>query len=211
MAAMYAGVDGCREGWVAVVLPQERVIEGFTHFRPLADHLVQSGVEVIGVDMPLSAPVTGQRACDLLARQALGPFRSSLFITPTAAALAAPTQQEATRINRARGGTGVSSQSFSLRHKVAEVSAHEGPLIEVHPELSFHLLGPVEFRKRSWAGLRERVDVLQRLGLHPLQWECGGWAAADDTLDAAVAAVSARRYARGEAEGFGDHEGMIWA
>jgi predicted RNase H-like nuclease len=87
------------------------------------------------------------------------------------------------------------------------------PLIEVHPELTFHLLGPVHHRKRSWAGLRERVAVLEQHGLHPQDWECGNWAAADDTLDAAAAALSTARFSRREARHFPDRDGDsgIWA
>lgn len=204
---MYAGIDGCREGWVAFVLPEERVIEGC---RTFAEVLAAIGpVQVAGVDMPLWAPEHGQREAELQARTALGPHRASLFITPTRAALAAHTQAQASEINRRHGGTGVSAQSFSLRTKIAEVAATSTDLeiIEVHPELTFHLLGPVAHRKRSWAGIRERVAVLESQGLRPQRWRCGNWAAADDTLDAAAAALSARRYARGEAERFGSFEG----
>ncbi|MFN8129670.1 MAG: DUF429 domain-containing protein [Candidatus Nanopelagicales bacterium] len=195
---MYAGVDGCPKGWVAFVLPDERIVEGFQQLAGLLEAL--NGCEVIAVDMPLNAPETGQRPCDLSVRAELGPFASSLFMTPTAQALAAATQEEASRINIERGGYGVTSQAFSLRNKIAEVAELQRPdLVEVHPELVFRLLGPVIHRKRSWAGLRERVEVLQTHGLHPQSWDCGNWAEADDTMDAAAAALTARRYARGEA------------
>lgn len=204
---MYAGVDGCREGWVAFVLPDERVIEGC---RSFAEVLAAIGpVDVAGVDMPLWVPEYGQRNAELQVRDALGSHRSSLFITPTRAALAAATQSSASEINRRHGGTGVSAQSFALRTKIAEVASTPSDitLLEVHPELTFHVLGPVTHRKRSWAGIRERVAVLEAHGLHPAQWRCGNWAAADDTLDAAAAALSARRYALGEAVSFGSFEG----
>ena len=196
-----AGVDGCREGWVGFVLPDEQVIEGCRTFDELLAHM--GPVDVIGVDMPLFAPETGVRYAEAEVIEALGPFRSSLFVTPTREALTAATQREATEINRRNGGAGVSAQAFALRHKIAEVRAVRAPLIEVHPELTFRLLGPVEHRKRSWAGIRERVAVLQAHGLHPDDWDCGNWASADDTLDAAAAALSARRYVRGEARRFG--------
>lgn len=190
-------------------------MERFAVFADLVAHLVGLGVEVIGVDMPLNPPELGQRLCDIEVREALGGFGSSLFVTPTRAALAAPTQTEASRINRERGGMGVSSQAFALRHKIAEIAHTQSdvPLIEVHPELTFHLLGPALYRKRSWAGVRERVRLLRAQGLHPDEWECGNWAAADDTIDAAAAALSARRHALGEAKAFGDLPGdpVIWA
>ncbi len=200
---MYAGIDGCREGWVGFVLPEERVIEGCRSFVDVLEAV--GSAQVVGVDMPLTVPEQGQREAELQVRAALGPHRASLFITPTRAALAARTQAQASEINRRNGGTGVSAQAFALRTKIAEVLATttDLALIEVHPETTFHLLGPVAHRKRTWAGIQERVAVLERHGLHPMQWRCGNWAAADDTLDAAAAALSARRYAMGEARIFG--------
>ena len=208
---MYAGVDGCRKGWVALVLPQENLIEGFTTFASLSDHLSELGVTTIGVDMPLDPPEYGERECDLVVRKELGSKRASLFITPTRAALACATQAEASRVNKARGGAGVSAQAFSLRHKIAEVAQvrPEG-LIEVHPELTFHRLGSPHHSKRTWAGVRERLAILQAHGLDPWAWASTGWAATDDTLDAAAAALTARRRARGEAECFGPGP-RIWA
>lgn len=203
---MYAGIDGCREGWVAFVLPEERVVEGCHTFAEVLTAI--AGVEVAGVDMPLRAPEHGQREAELQVRAALGARRASLFITPTKAALAAATQAQASEINRRRGGAGVSAQAFALRTKIAEIAATAAtvPLVEVHPETTFQLLGPVAHRKRCWAGIQERVAVLERHGLHPFEWSCGNWAAADDTLDAAAAALSARRYALGDATIFGAFE-----
>ena len=172
---MYAGVDGCAKGWVAFVVPTQRLVEGFPSFADLAGHLRELGVTTIGVDMPIEPPETGARECDLAVKKALGPKASSLFITPTRAALACATQAEATVVNKEHGGAGVSAQAFALRHKIREVEqAGVGGLIEVHPELTFHLLGAPRFPKRSWAGV-------------------------DDTLDAAAAALTAARHADGTA------------
>jgi hypothetical protein len=56
------------------------------------------------------------------------------------------------------------------------------------------VLGNPRFSKRTWAGVRERVTILQAHGLDPWAWESAGWAAVDDTLDAAAAAITAMRY-----------------
>lgn len=197
---MYAGVDGCAKGWVAFTLPDEVLVEGHRHFADLLADLRDRGVETIGVDMPLNPPDRGERDCDHAARQILGAKRSSLFMTPCRQALMAADQAEATRINRQRGGKGVSAQAFALRGKILEVDAAQAAeVIEVHPELSFHILGAPVHSKRSWAGVRERVEILQAHGLHPMQWASTGWGAVDDTLDAAVAALSAVRFAAGTA------------
>lgn len=212
---MYAGVDGCRQGWVALVLPGENLVEGFTRFGDLVEHLESMGVEVVGVDMPIRPPMRGERECDLAARGFLGPRRSSLFMTPTAAALAAPTQAQATRINREHGGKGVSAQAFALRSKIQQVAQADttATVIEVHPELTFRVLGAPQFSKKSWAGVRERLAILELEGLHPLEWDSLGWATTDDTLDAAAAALSARRFAQGRARAFPEAEdpARIWA
>lgn len=211
---LYAGIDGCRQGWVALLIgDREELIEGFRDLEPLIRELASRGATTFAVDMPIDPPDRGQRACDLAVQRRLGSKRSSLFITPTRAALTCRTQAEASEVNRGHGGQGVSAQAFALRHKIAEVERVETPMIEVHPELSFHLLGDVRFGKRTWAGVRERVAVLEAQGLHPHEWASAGWAATDDTLDAAVAAVSARRFAEGIAMRFPPDEPgpHIWA
>ncbi len=211
---MYAGVDGCKKGWVGFVLPGQRLVEGCTSFAELTGRLAELGVTTIGVDMPIGPPQTGERECDLLVKKALGPKGSSLFITPTRAALACATQAEATRLNKELGGAGVSAQAFSLRHKIAEVTdAGVEGLIEVHPELTFHVLGTPRFSKRTWAGVRERLAILQAQGLDPWAWKSAGWAAVDDTLDAAAAAITAMRYGESRAIAYpADREGpCIWA
>jgi predicted RNase H-like nuclease len=187
---------------VALVLPEQRLIEGCTSLAAVLAALPD--VRVVAVDMPIDPPERGERECDLAARAALGRFRASLFITPTRAALACPSQAQASHVNRSLGGAGVSAQAFALRGKIREVAQVQtsAKLIEVHPELTFTLLGPTRFPKKSWAGVRERLAVLEAHGLDPLRWASTGWAAADDTLDAAVAALSAQRYAQGLARGF---------
>lgn len=213
---MYAGIDGCRQGWVAFVLGEgEELVEGYRDFATLVADLAAAGVRVFGVDMPIDPPARGERECDLAVRQLLGDKRSSLFVTPTRAALEAQTQSQASQINRRHGGKGVSAQAFALRHKILEVDRARGQheIIEIHPELAFHLLGDVRHSKRTWAGVRERVAVLEAHGLHPQQWPSSGWGATDDTLDAAVAALSARRYAMGSATAAPDNgtTPIIWA
>lgn len=201
MTVVYAGVDGCPKGWVALVLPDEELVEGHTTFAGLLEDLVARGVTTVGVDMPMDPPDHGERACDLEARVLLGSKRSSLFMTPTRAALECETQAQASEVNRAHGGKGVSAQAFNLGRKIRELA--EAPaiaeLIEVHPELVFHLLGAPGHSKKTWAGVQERIAILEANGLHPLRWKSIGWGSTDDTLDAAAAALGAQRYGEGRA------------
>ena len=71
---------------------------------------------------------------------------------------------------------------------------------EVHPEVSFALLagGPLAFAKRTWNGQRERLRLLAVAGIELPDRLDVGLVRADDVLDAAVAAWSAIRIARGE-------------
>ena len=172
------------------------------------------GVEVVGSTCRSGPRCTANASATLAARAFLGPRRSSLFMTPTAAALAAPTQG---RPQRSTGSTaaGVSAQAFALRSKIQEVAQAKttATVIEVHPELTFRVLGAPRFSKKSWAGVRERLAILESEGLHPLDWVSAGWATTDDTLDAAAAALSAGRFALGRAWPFPQSadRARIWA
>ena len=61
--------------------------------------------------------------------------------------------------------------------------------------------------------MRERLAILQAQGLDPWAWKSAGWAAVDDTLDAAAAAITAMRYGESRAIAYpADREGpCIWA
>jgi predicted RNase H-like nuclease len=71
---------------------------------------------------------------------------------------------------------------------------------EVHPEVSFAVLAgrPLAFAKRTWNGHRERLRLLGRAGIKIPERLDAGLVPADDVLDAAVAAWTATRIARGE-------------
>jgi predicted RNase H-like nuclease len=74
-------------------------------------------------------------------------------------------------------------------------------VIEVHPEVSFAALAgrPLQNSKRSWNGQMERRRLLASAGIELPDELTAGDAAADDVLDAAIAAWSAARKDRGEA------------
>lgn len=203
------GVDGCRTGWAGVVW-DGGAVHGAFGVR-LADLLAEvraaGPLDAVALDMPIGLPDTGVRAADLLAREALGSRRSSIFLTSTRAALAATSRAEADALNRAHGGGGVTAQAFALHAKIAEVDvavrAAGEPVVEAHPELSCAALAgrPVPEPKRSWAGSAVRRALLARAGidLDVDLGEVGRQAAVDDVVDAAVLAWTAMRVARGEA------------
>ena len=82
---------------------------------------------------------------------------------------------------------------------------HLEELVEVHPEVSFWAMTEHEvgFSKHTWNGHYHRRALLQSAGIllpSGLLDGFAGLAGADDVLDAAAAAWSAARYARGEAK-----------
>ncbi len=216
-----AGVDGCRKGWVVVLLElsDDRSIAGESctavdNFREILD-LVERP-RFVGVDIPIGLPtvaVPGGRTCDREARKMLGQKRgSSVFAPPVRAVLAADSYEKAVALNRAssRHGIGITKQAHGLIPKLREVHDAMSPDLqmrvrEIHPELSFAAMNgccPLKHGKRSKEGKAERLSLLER--------EFGGVGealnsvkrkppAANDVIDAYAAAWSAWRMARGKA------------
>jgi predicted RNase H-like nuclease len=212
--ARVLGVDACPGGWVGVVLadgsPTAHVARRFADVVALAS--ADGPVTVVGVDIPIGLPGTGRRAADVLAKAAVGPLRSSVFLTPVRAALLAPDHATAVVLNRQLAGEGTSVQAYGLRHRVLEVEAYAAGaphlVLEVHPEVVFAHLhgGPLTVRKKTWAGaaLRHRLLADQGVVLHGDLGLAGLDAAVDDVLDAAAVAWTARRAAAGVARSLPD-------
>lgn len=203
------GVDACKGGWVGVVLdggPERAYVAG------RIDELVAQAegggpIAVVAVDMPIGLPDRGRRQADMLAREILGPRRSSVFITPVRPALEAADHSSAVAVNRELAGEGTSRQAFALKPKLLQVerwvrrTMHR--VVEVHPEVCFATLAgvPLAVPKSRRAGAARRRELLADAGI-TVAGElvpAGATAAEDDVLDAAAAAWAARRVARGEA------------
>ena len=207
------GVDACRGGWVGVVVDPDRRASVFTA-ATITDlvALVREtrDVTVVGIDIPIGLPDTSGRAADAEARRELVGKASSIFSTPTRAALEAPTYAEGRAANvAATGGTSVSAQAYALREKVLQVDAwvRGGPgveVVEVHPELSFTRMAgaPVLASKKDAEGVRARREALAAHGIVAPPWFRGVGFAEDDLLDACAAAWSAVRHSHGLSESF---------
>ncbi len=205
------GVDACPKGWVGIALDvAEAGVAAHAFFHPAIAGLVESverrrECNVVAIDMPIGLPDAGRRTADVLARQVLGPRWQSVFMTPTRMAIEAASHPEAVSINRERAGEGVSAQAFGLARKLLEVDqwvrSGSRTVIEIHPEVSFATMAghPLKTRKKCWAGMQERLGLLEAAGMPSLTdlGPAGAQAGVDDVLDAAAAAWSARRYAAG--------------
>ena len=157
MAELVAGVDGCKRGWVAVVLidgrfREARLIEGVeSSLSELAD------MQRIAIDIPIGY---GPRAADGLARAVVG--GSSVFSIPERERFEAPFAE----------GGGISAQAHALgdriRH-VTDLAAGDKRLREVHPEVCFagmNGMKRLKFRKKSAGGAFERLGLLRRHGIN---------------------------------------------
>jgi len=207
------GVDACRAGWVGVLLGDGVRAEVSVYVARQMVDLVAAAeadggpVAVVGVDIPIGLADGGPRLADVLARQAAGVRRASVFLTPVREALRANDYPTALAIHRELTGGGCSVQAFALRPKILEVDAWVRAggrrVVEVHPELSFARMSgtPLAESKATWAGAENRRALLAREGIAFASdlGQAGRLAGVDDVLDAGAAAWSARRVARGQA------------
>ncbi|MCC5948441.1 MAG: DUF429 domain-containing protein [Nitriliruptoraceae bacterium] len=206
MSRRAIGVDGCRGGWVVVVLDDGAVQE-----VRVADHLgevVAGAPGPVAVDIPIGL-VDGPRQADVATRRALPGRAASVFSAPPRSVVDAyhdgrvTTHAQASALARARAGSGLSMQTWRIVPKIAEVdllAALGHDLMEVHPELAFATAaGGVLPRKTSWPGLSLRRQLLVSLGIVlPDRFDGDERTAPDDVVDAAVCAFVADGAAAGE-------------
>jgi predicted RNase H-like nuclease len=199
------GLDACKHAWVAATLDSGN-LTSIEVVGDLQDFLARSsGASAIGIDIPIGLPEASPRPADVDARRFVGKRWQSVFLTPPRPALDCATHAEATATSIELTGLGMSRQSYGLREKIFEVDrlyAAVSNLYEVHPEVSFRAMAgrKLDYSKKSWNGLAERLKLLERAGIAPsLEEQLNGNAAPDDVLDAVAAAWTANRIAKGEA------------
>jgi predicted RNase H-like nuclease len=216
-----AGADVWKGKWVVVLLDDRRFDGAFV--APTFDLAVErlSDVAVVGVDIPIGLPESGERrASDAMARAWVGPRWQSVFTTPSADMLEAPSQAVANQRAAARGHALISAQAYGLRKHILEVqpvAALDPRVFEVHPESSFVRANAnthLQWSKSSWNGVNLRRRILETQGiLIPDDLAATGAAGVADVLDAAIVAWSADRIGSGTAESFptgADRIGAIW-
>jgi predicted RNase H-like nuclease len=210
-----AGVDGCRAGWIVMLL--QRTGRAWEHQITLcltfADVLaLDPAPAVIAIDIPiglLDKPQLGGRECDRQARKLLGRRASSIFTPPTRSMLKA-THYEHVRTR------GLSIQAFNLLPKIREVDQLMTPTLqqrvhEAHPELAFMSLAgaPMQCNKKTREGREERLHTLGKVfrGIRrTFESACMAFkrseVAMDDLLDAYILAWTAHQVANGLANRF---------
>jgi predicted RNase H-like nuclease len=188
-----AGVDGTKNGWVAVVLEDGRFADDLLIGRIESSFSELHDAEVVAVDVPIGF---GPRAADGEARKFLAGAASTVFSTPSREILERPYGP----------GLGISAQAHALGPRILHVTnlaRTDNRIREVHPEVSFRAMNdgqPLSYRKKSAGGALERIALLRQKGIPMDGLRETATAPLDDVLDAAAAAWSAQRIALGIAE-----------
>ncbi len=207
-----AGVDGCKGGWLIVrvdATARLRILDisVSTTFQDLVDSTADCAA--VAIDVPIGLPDAAPRQADILARQAIGPRRSSVFPAPMRATLDADEYEEACALSERACGRRLSKQTFAILPKIREADgqmtpALQGRVAEVHPEVSFWALNgrrTLEFWKRKPQGAEERLRILAPAfedSISALAAPKGS--GLDDLYDACAAAWTAGRIASGTEE-----------
>jgi predicted RNase H-like nuclease len=223
----FAGVDGCRGGWMAIFTragQEDARVRVVPHFADI--FAAPEAPAVVAVDMPIGLPERagpGGRAAENAVRPLLDERQSSVFSVPARAAINAKDYRDACRLALANSNPPrkVSKQLFNIAPKIREVDewlranpAHVSRVFEVHPELAFwrfnggqSLSEPKKVNSRPYApGLALRRELLIAAGLSEdvVKIPPPKGADADDVLDALACAEIARRIHLGQAKPFPD-------
>jgi len=208
------GIDGCRGGWLVARVPEASEREFHPEFfvrTNLQSIFAQArkGVAVVAIDIPIGIPETGERRCDIRAREELPNGRKScVFPVPTRSALPATNYIEACLLNHKASGRRISVQSFGILPKIREIDRLMTPGLqqfvrEAHPEVTFAVLADQTDlgKKTCAAGRAKRLAVLAdqglRLSLEEIRQQRmllgRHLVKIDDLIDAAACVLTAKR------------------
>ena len=175
------GIDGCPAGWLVLSQPQGNKLDATIRasIYPTLDQLATQlhADDIVAIDMPIGLPHTDHypRACDIAARQALGPRACCVFSAPSRGVLEhLDDYAAACAWHREATGQGISCQAFNILPKIHELDqllSSQPDLAsfhEVHPEISFaHMnaipgqASPLLTKKASPVGAQERLELIQ--------------------------------------------------
>jgi predicted RNase H-like nuclease len=158
-AMRIAGLDGCRNGWIAVIATTTHA-DARVRFANSLIEIVNApeAPAVIAVDIPIGLPDRSGprgRSPDRLVRPLLGARQSSVFSIPSRAAVYAAIDPDVPQSDRFRHacsvarqtsaeGKGVARQGFNIFGKIIDVdcvlraqTSLAERVFECHPEVSF--------------------------------------------------------------------------
>lgn len=176
----FAGIDGCRQGWIAALLTPGRHHptlrwQVVSQLRDL--ECLQDAHSLALIDIPIGLPdsLRVMRTCDRAARRFLGPSgRGKVFSPPCREALAPGlSHQEASRKNAQVTDRKLSLQAYYIIPKIREVDqwlrqdlTRNHHCRESHPEAWFYFWNhsqPLTGSKKSSPGKKLRLHLLEEL------------------------------------------------
>lgn len=165
LKAHWAGIDGCRGGWIVAYTDQQSIV---VQWIDSLHELKEFGIRSCLIDMPIG--LSAERHIDQDLRQALKPVRHhSVFSTPVRAAVYSDEYVLAKSINKKATGKSISIQSWNICPKIKEVdqfiqdTSNDFTAIESHPEYCFYRLNQnkhLQHKKSTSAGVDERIKLL---------------------------------------------------
>lgn len=209
---MYVGVDGCPDGWLAVVY-SDSGYEATHFYRSVTDLWAahHDAVRIL-IDVPigLREDSSEPRACDAAARAALAPDRhASVFPTPVRAAAREDSYEAAKAVQERLTDGSLNRQTWGIIPKIDEVDrflldtpAARGTIRESHPEVCFRAFAgaPTTYSKTGQPkrAFWERVAMLRTVDpdVYDHLWDAASSgldceASDDDLLDAFAVALTA--------------------
>lgn len=192
--AWIAGVDGCRDGWIAAFsnadFKKPPAVELFRDFASILND--ERAPSIVAVDMPIGLPdwTEGRgRGPEEAVRAVLGHRRGAVFSIPSRAAVyavdrpiagiddIARSHVLACEVARQTSGlqAAFSRQAFMILPKIREIDRllrelpkNRSRVWEIHPEVAFWSMNgdrPLQFAKKEPAGEAERVGLLRAHGI----------------------------------------------
>lgn len=205
------GIDGCKNGWVAVIFCSGKyVIKRTGTLDELLD--CHRDADAILIDMPIGLPETKEEdrlRPEKIVRGHLGKRSCTVFNVPCRQAIRESAYERANIINKEVLGKGLSKQSFYISSKINELdqflksnTIFKNKLLESHPELLYKCLSkdnlPVILSKKTLEGFEERLGILvghdkniESIALR-IQEQKDLQAIQDDVMDASVLAIACR-------------------
>jgi predicted RNase H-like nuclease len=206
-----AGIDGCRGGWVSFKVDLASLSTSVELIDlPAILRNKPNDIAILAIDIPIGL-LDGSRACDKAARKLLGqPRGTSVFAAPCRASLSAKNHDAASATNLRNTGRGLTIQAWGIASKIKQVDDAINPdcqkwVFEVHPEVCFWALAgkrPMAYGKKTKSGVEERLGLLRSVfpDIERYLQKRPASVGKDDLLDASVAAWTALRVWRGEAQ-----------
>jgi predicted RNase H-like nuclease len=209
--ATYVGVDWSSGAWLAVAFDADGYEETnvFEEIGDLWYHYEETADRIL-IDIPIGLIEEGStgRACDKLARDAVGSRGVSVFTPPVREATRKRRYPAAKRVHERKTGASLTKQAFGLSDSIAAVDdlVRNVPearmaLRESHPEVCFRAMAgeTLQYSKKTAAGYAERMRTLAGFDsdappvVQAVAEATGGHdVAVDDVLDALVLAYTAR-------------------